>query len=65
MAFSEASKQRLEDERTDLEGELGKYRQLVKDLLKSGESKLVKTQRQKQYHMKITELQGKLEHLGK
>ena len=65
MAMSESSRQRLDGERHVLEEELDKYRKLVKDLLKSEESKLVKTQKQKQYHMKITELQRKLEHLGK
>ncbi len=65
MAYSEASKQKLEEDRKKLEDELGKYRQLVRDLLKGNESKLVKTQKQREYHTKITNLQGKLEHLGK
>jgi len=46
-----------------LEAELEKYRQIVRDLRASGESMLVKTQRQKVYHKRILDLQNQLEKL--
>jgi hypothetical protein len=64
MGYSEASKQRNDTERAALEEELEKYRHLVRNILKSNESKLLKTQKQRQYHSKICELQRKLEHMG-
>jgi hypothetical protein len=61
---SAAAQARHDEKRQALEAELAKYQQLARDLRTSSESTLVKTQRQKDYHKNILELQQQLTRLG-
>jgi hypothetical protein len=57
---SAAAVARHDEKRQSLEAELAKYQQMVRDLRTSGESTLSKTQKQKEYHAKILELQQQI-----
>lgn len=63
-ARSSSSLKKHEEERKELERELEKYQSLIKGLIKSDESRLLKTKKQKLYHSKVVELKRKIEHLG-
>jgi len=58
---SQAAKAKHGQRKADLEAELGKYQSMVRELMRSDESRLVKTQKQKVLHKKITDLKHQLE----
>ncbi len=58
---SEAARKRTQDKRSKLEAELKEAEDAVRDLLKSDESKLVKTKKQQMYRKCIRDLKQNLD----
>jgi hypothetical protein len=58
---SAAAQARLDEKKGLMMAELAKYQQMVRELRTSTESTLTKTQKQKDYHRIILELQHQIE----
>ena len=58
--LSASAKARHEGEKAKIESELAQFQRMVADLRSSSESPILKTQKQKEYHKKIQELNHKL-----
>lgn len=60
---SSAAKAKFEKRKAELESELGKYQQLIRNLRSSSESRLMKTKKQKVFHKKVTDIKNQLDNL--
>ncbi|MBD3389163.1 MAG: hypothetical protein GF416_08720 [Candidatus Altiarchaeales archaeon] len=61
---STAAKARYSEKKAVLESELARYQQMIRDLRSSGESRLLRTKKQKMYHKKILDIKNQLESLS-
>jgi len=60
---SASARAKLEAEKARIEAELSRYQKLISDLRMSGESMVVRTQKQREYHHKIQDLKYQMSKL--